>query len=112
MSDQSFEWMLPHLRRISEEFAVIRQGIERAIQLAENDPEMALTRTRKVLEFVIREVCQRLCHENPGTRNLDELMRRVRGDMPPLLFTYANHIRELGNVGTHHYEQVTRRDVQ
>jgi hypothetical protein len=82
--------------------------------VADVDAEMALTRVRKVLEFIIRDVFERRIQEPPGTRPLENLLQRIVKDgyFPDRLDAYANTIRKLGNVGTHGFgEKLTRADV-
>lgn len=77
-------------------------------------PEMALTRARKVLEHVVRDVYERRVEEPPGTRPLENLLQRLVKDgyFPDRLDAYATAIRKLGNVGTHSFgEKVTVADV-
>jgi hypothetical protein len=115
MADQQLQLIIKYLEGLSDEFSELRQGIQKAIRIASDDPEMALTRARKVLEYIARDIFERRCHEDPGTRPLENLLQRLvkDGHLPKRLGAYANHIRELGNVGTHaHGEKVTVRDVQ
>jgi hypothetical protein len=75
---------------------------------------MALTRARKVLEFVVRDVYQRRTGEEVGTRPLENVLQRLvkDGHLPKRLAAYANAVRELGNVGTHAFgEAITKADV-
>jgi hypothetical protein len=71
------------------------------------DPEMALIRSRKVLEYVVRDVFVRRVGEPPGTRPLENLIQRLvkDGHFPPRLEAYTETIRKLGNVGAHHFGQ-------
>ncbi len=113
--DPSLQPLLTRLERLSDEFREIREGIEKAVQVAKVDPEMALTRARKVLELVVREIFQRRVNEPPGTRPLENLIQRLVKDgyFPDRLDAYASTIRKLGNVGTHSFgEGVTRTDVR
>lgn len=109
--------LLPLLNRLdslSEEFRELREGVHKAIQVAEFDPEMALTRARKVLEYVVRDVYERRVKEPAGTRPLENLLQRLVKDkfLPGRLDAYANAIRQLGNVGTHSFgEKITVADV-
>jgi hypothetical protein len=66
---------------------------------------MALTRTRKVLEYLVRDIYQKRCKEPPGTRPLENLLQRLvrDGHLPARLEAYASAIRLLGNVGTHRF---------
>src|SRR5262249_39052274 len=66
--DPSLQPLLARLDRLGEEFREIREGIHKAIRIASEDPEMALTRTRKVLELVIRDIYERRIKEPPATR--------------------------------------------
>jgi hypothetical protein len=75
---------------------------------------MALTRARKVLEYVVRDVFERRVKEPPGTRPLENLLQRLvkEGFFPERLDAYANTVRKLGNVGTHNFgERITASDV-
>src|ERR1700681_782674 len=112
--DPSFQALLARLDHLSNEFGELRDGVQKAIQVADFDPEMALTRARKVLEYVIRDVHERRINEPPGTRPLENLLQRIvkNGHFPDRLDAYANTIRKLGNVGTHTFgEKVTVADV-
>jgi formylglycine-generating enzyme required for sulfatase activity len=112
--DPSFESLLRRLDHLSEQFRDLREGVQKAVLVADVDPEMALTRARKVLEYVVRDVYERRCHEPPGTRPLENLLQRLvkDGHFPDRLDAYANTIRKLGNVGTHAFgEKVTVADV-
>jgi CheY-like chemotaxis protein len=110
----SFEMLLASLDRIAGEYFSLRDGIRKAVEIASIDPEMALTRSRKVLELVLRDVYQRRCNESPGTRPLENLVHRLvkDGHLPRTLEAYATTVRLLGNVGGHVFgERVTIADV-
>ena len=94
------------LDQLPERFDDLRELIHKAIRLADSDPEMALTRVRKVLEYVARDAHERLVKEPPGTRPLENLLQRLVKDshLPPHLAPYTAFIRELGNAGTHRGE--------
>ena len=104
--DNQFHDLIDRLDHVSDQFEELRGLIRKAIRLADNDPEMALTRVRKVLEYVVHDAYQRSVKEPPGTRPLKNLLQRLvkDGHLPPHLAPYTNLIRELGNVGTHHPE--------
>jgi formylglycine-generating enzyme required for sulfatase activity len=112
--DASLQPLLDRLDSLSEEFRELREGVRRAILVADLDPEMALTRARKVLEYVVRDVYERRVREPAGTRPLENLLQRLVKDkfLPGRLDAYANAIRQLGNVGTHSFgEKITAADV-
>ena len=67
----SLQPLLSRLEQLSEQFRELRDGVQKAIGIADQDPEMALTRARKVLEYVVRDVYERRLKEPPGTRPLD-----------------------------------------
>ena len=107
--------LLRRLEHLPPGFRDIRDGVRRAIRIAGEDPEMALTRSRKVLELVVREVYERRLNEPAGTRPLENLLQRLVKDgfLPARLDAYANGVRLLGNVGTHRFgERITAADVQ
>ena len=112
--DPALQILISRLDQLSDQHRVLREGVQKAIQVADLDPEMALTRSRKVLEYVVRSVYERRINEPPGTRPLENLLQRIvkDGHFPDRLDAYANTIRKLGNVGTHTFgEQVTAADV-
>jgi len=112
--EPSFRALLDRLDRLSDQFRELREGVQKAIRIADEDPEMALTRARKVLEHVIRDVYQRRCNEPPGSRPLENLIQRLVKDgyFPDRLDAYATTVRKLGNVGTHTFgETITAADV-
>jgi cyclophilin family peptidyl-prolyl cis-trans isomerase len=112
--DPSLLPLLRRLEQLSEEFRELREGVHRAVDIADRDPEMALTRARKVLEYVVRDVFERHIQEPPGTRPLENLLQRLvkDGHLPGRVEAYANAIRLLGNVGTHRFgEKFTAADV-
>jgi hypothetical protein len=113
--DQQFQPLLQLLDQLSDEFVELRDGVRKAIRIADHDPEMALTRTRKVLEYIVRDVYGRRCNEKPGTQPLENLLQRLSKDgyVPKRVSAYANAIRDLGNVGTHTFgEGVSMDDVR
>jgi hypothetical protein len=112
--DASLQSLASLLARLRDPYRELREGVKRAIEVAEVDSEMALTRARKVLEYIIREVYESRVGEPPGTRPLENLLQRVvkDGHFPDRLDAYANTIRKLGNVGTHTFgAKVTVADV-
>jgi hypothetical protein len=109
-----FEELLSRLDQLSAQFYELREGIRQAITIAELDPEMSLTRARKVLELVVRRVYERRIGEPAGTRPLENLLQTLvkDGHLPRLEAAYADTVRQLGNVGTHVFgEQITSADV-
>jgi hypothetical protein len=111
---ESVEMLVYRLNRLPDELVEIKDGVRKAIQVAPLDPDMALTRVRKVLEQVVRDVYQRRCDEEPGTRPLENLLQRLvkDGHLPARLDAYATVVRKLGNVGTHSFsDRVTEEDV-
>ena len=53
--DPALRSLIDRLNRLSEQFEELREGVRKAIDGATVDPEMALIRSRKVLEYVIRD---------------------------------------------------------
>src|SRR4029077_6268278 len=95
--------LLNRLDQFSDQFNDLRDGIRQAIKIAQDDPEMSLTRARKVLEYIVRDVYECALKQKAGTQPLENLLQRVvkEGVFPKRLAAYATAVRELGNVGTH-----------
>jgi formylglycine-generating enzyme required for sulfatase activity len=112
--DPSLHDLVARLDDLPDGFLALRDGVHKAVLVADLDPEMALTRLRKVLEYVIRDVFERRVKEPPGTRPLENLLQRLvkEGVFPDRLDAYANTVRKLGNLGTHSFgERITDGDV-
>jgi hypothetical protein len=105
--DPSLQHLIDRLNQLSEQFEELREGVRKALDGAIVDPDMALIRSRKVLEYVVRDVFVRRVQEPPGTRPLENLIQRLvkDGHLPPRLEAYTETIRKLGNVGAHHFDQ-------
>ncbi len=106
--------LLTRLDQFSNQFNDLRDGIRQAIKIAQDDPEMSLTRARKVLEYIVRDVYETGLKTKAGTQPLENLLQRVvkEGLLPKRLAAYATAVRELGNVGTHSFDdQITHQDV-
>src|SRR6516225_1497780 len=103
--DPSLQQLIDRLNKLSEQFQDLREGVRKALDGANVDPEMALIRSRKVLEYVVRDVFVRRIQEPPGTRPLENLIQRLvkDGHFPPRLEAYTEVIRKLGNVGAHQF---------
>src|ERR1035441_2694400 len=91
--------LIDRLNQLSEQFEELRKGIGMAVDGATRDPEMALIRSRKVLEFVVRDVFVRRVGEPPGTRPLENLIQRLAkdGHLPPRPEAYTETLPKLGN---------------
>ena len=99
--EPSLQILIDCLNQLSDQFQELREGVLRAVHIADEDPEMALIRARKVLEYLVRDVFVRRVGEPPGTRPLENLIQRLVKDrhFPPRLEAYTETIRKLGNVG-------------
>ncbi len=102
-----FPDLLDRLNLLSGQFELLREGIRKTLEMAELDPEMALIRARKVLEYVVRDVFERRVNEPPGTRPLENLVQRLvkDGHLPPRLEAFTESIRKLGNLGAHYFDK-------
>ncbi len=92
----------------------ISDGVKKAITLANIDPDMALGRARKVLDFIIADLYKREFGRAPGTQPLENSVQQLAkaGKLPRTMVAYANSVRELGNVGIHGSgEAITEEDV-
>ena len=92
----------------------ISDGVKKAITLANIDPDMALGRARKVLDFIISDLYRREFGRGPGTQPLENSVQQLAkaGKLPRTMVAYANSVRELGNVGIHGSgEAITEEDV-
>jgi hypothetical protein len=102
------------IENLSAQFREVREGLMRAHRISAEDPEMALARIRKVLEYVIREVYERRVKEPAGTRPLENLIQRLQkdGHLPERVIAYASAVRILGNAGVHGFgADLTTADV-
>ena len=109
-----FADLVARLDRLPEHLGEIVDGIRLAIKIAAIDPEMSLTKARKVLEHIVYEVFRESVGEPPGTRPLQELTQRLVKEkhLPNRVAAYVNIVRELGNAGTHATgEHLSREDV-
>jgi hypothetical protein len=92
----------------------ISDGVKKAITLSNIDPDMALGRARKVLDFIIADLYKREFGRAPGTQPLENSVQQLAkaGKLPRTMVAYANSVRELGNVGIHGSgEAITEEDV-
>ena len=89
--DSSFQDLLKRLDHLSDQFNDLRVGVQKAIRIADEDPEMALTRSRKVLEYIVRDVYHRRIGEPAGSRPLEHLLQRIvkDGHLPGRLDAFA-----------------------
>jgi hypothetical protein len=78
--DPQLHDLMARLDKLSDDFAELREGVRKAVLVADVDPEMTLTRSRKVLEYVVRDVFERRVMEPPGTRPLENLLQRLVKD--------------------------------
>ena len=91
----------------------LRAGVEQAIHIASEDPQMALGRARMVLELMVRDVYERRFHEPPGTRPLENLIQRLdsEGGLPGQ-FDAAALLGRLSEPGAAHWgEKLAPGDV-
>jgi eukaryotic-like serine/threonine-protein kinase len=112
--EPALQSLTDRLNQLSDQFRELREGVQQTILIADLAPEMALTRARKVLEYVVREIFERRVKEPPGTRPLENLLDRLvkDGHFPVRLDAYAAGVRKFGNVGTHNFsERITAADV-
>ena len=113
--NHSVDFLMQRVDSLSGELLELRQEIRLTLQLADIDPRMTLTRTRRVLEYVVNEVYRRHFNEDPGTRPLENLLQRLIKEhvLPPKVGTYASGIRAMGNLGTHGKgDEILRSDAQ
>ncbi|MFO0952028.1 MAG: hypothetical protein U0835_12925 [Isosphaeraceae bacterium] len=67
--------------KLSGQVDEIRDGVRQVMAIAEADPEMALTKSRKVLESVLRQVWAHYIPGEPiGTRPLEFVIQRLQKD--------------------------------
>jgi hypothetical protein len=101
--------------RLADGVTELTDGLSRLPALAAADPEAALMRVRKLLEFVIHDLYQRRIAEPAGSRPLENLLQRMakENQLPRKLGASANFLRELGNIGAHVFgESVSAADVE
>ena len=100
--EAQFRDVVDRLLVLPERFSNLREMIRKAILLADTDPEMALTRVRKVLESLVREAYKEGVAE-PGTAPLEALIQGLvkAGLLPRHIVPYATFIRDLANNAMH-----------
>jgi hypothetical protein len=100
--DPALQSLLNRMEGLSGQFDELRNGVHEAIKIADISPEMAVTRARKVLEYVVRDIYERRIEEPPGTRPLENLLQRLVKDgyFPDRLDAYANTIRKLNKTSS------------
>ncbi len=69
--------LIHNLKDLIKDQQELWDGLERARDVAEKDPEWALSRVRKVLERIAREVYERRINEPAGTRSLEKIVERL-----------------------------------
>jgi Domain of unknown function (DUF4145) len=113
--DDHVSHLSDHVDQLSTQVEELRDSVRQAVVVARADPEMALTKARKILERVLHKVWEHYIPKEPiGTRPLDEVLQRLTkaGFLPRKQAAYAIGVKELGNVGTHvHDAGVDQSDV-
>jgi len=111
--DPTLRDVLARLDRVTGPLEQLRACFKEAVDVTAVSPSMALTAARKVLEFIVRDIYKRHTGNEAGTQPLENLLQRLNKDgcLPRLIAAYANAVRELGNVGTHVFENLTKEDV-
>jgi hypothetical protein len=95
---------------------VDQQDVDRLLALISTDPDMALTKSRVILERLITYIF--VTRVGPsGTRPLESLIRDAgkAGVLPRKVAALCDVVREMGNVGAHPIlddEKVTHREAQ
>ena len=80
--DQPLHDLIRRVDQLTAQFQDLREGIKQAIVIAELDPEMSLTRARKVLESMVRQVYERRINEPAGTLVLFDTHGLHRPEVP------------------------------
>lgn len=93
-------------------FVEAREGVRKAIELADVDTQAALVRIRNVMELVVRRAYENQSGHSSGTQPLDGLIQRAAREdvLPKSLEAYAHTIRGLGNLGAHPQDERLGRD--
>jgi hypothetical protein len=111
---QTYQDLLDRVEQLSAQVQELRDEVKQAVAIADLDPQMSLTRARRALEFIVREVFERRVGHCAGTQPLENLLQRIIKDgyLPRRVAAYANGVRELGNLGTHSFgERISQSDV-
>jgi hypothetical protein len=92
------------------------KDLARAKALLPTDPDMALTKTRQILERCMAELHEK-AHGPCGTKPLEQLVRDLSRDgiLPRKVLALCEVVRELGNAGAHPIcdeEKLTYREGQ
>jgi hypothetical protein len=93
-----------------------RDEVISAIELSEFNPDMCLTKCRKILERIVHQLHDELLGK-PGTKPLEQLVADLgrHGKLPRKVMSLCLVVRELGNAGSHPIyddEQLSYREAQ
>lgn len=98
----------------SQAAEIVRSDFRKTLTIADNDPEMALARARKLLEFILQQKFEAVTGDPASHLRLDTLlheMPKIAG-MPRRLVAYGRQIQELGNIAVHVVgERISAEDV-
>lgn len=81
---------------------LVATQIEAAAKLVDLDLDMALVRSRRALDLILRHTCT-VADVEMGTKPLEQVLSDLqkRGAMPPLIDKHCRTLKNLGNLGAH-----------
>lgn len=100
--------LIDRLRSIPNENAQeIAINLEKYNQISCIDPEMALVRSRRVVECVLNAVAMKE-GVTVGTKRLDQLLGDLKrnGNLPRIIEKYCRILQDFGNLGAHEVEVI------
>jgi hypothetical protein len=95
--------VLSRLDSMETKMDEMRQDVLRSLEFLEKDPDVVVLKLRRNLEAIVRDLFTTRIKQDPGTRPMEELIRTLRREkqIPRVVATHMNTVREIGNLGAH-----------
>lgn len=94
------------LNKIAAKSLHIGQELKAIDAYIKLDPEVAVSKSRKVLEVIVGQM------EQSSGADLNEKIQTLKGVLPDTVLTYMHFIRKLGNTAVHSSEQFSEQTAK